>query len=162
MMLLSLAPLEGCAVDGGPGDARLVATREGPRHGTLQPAPVEMDHPPESAPPSGTATADQPDDASSPPRETGQVYSVSVGPGSFSPAIINIHLGDAVEFTWETGRHSVTSGFLCKADGMFASGLRAYPASYRVTFLRTGVFPFFSDPECEEMAGLITVTATSP
>jgi plastocyanin len=160
-VLVSLVSLQACAADGGTDTVSAkIAQRDGPRGDLLRPAP-EANHAPTSQPPSAQATTDAPDDVPRTPVDSGRTTSVVVGAGSFSPRMINVHLGDTVEFNWQSGTHSVTSGFRCKADGMFASGMRPYPATYRVTFLRTGIFPFYSEPECETMAGMITVTAVS-
>ncbi|GAC1356336.1 MAG: hypothetical protein NVS3B10_07200 [Polyangiales bacterium] len=90
-------------------------------------------------------------------RGTGVVHTVTVDGAGFAPASLSIAYGDSVEFVWVGGEHSVTSGFGCNADGMFHSGVRPSPTNYRVTFLRAGLFPFFSEPECDAMKGMIIV-----
>ena len=164
MMVSLLSPaVGGCLAEDGSQATPPTPTREGPRGDVLAPARDDEGRAPSPPRAQEQATTAEPDDDHTPPRDTGRTASVMVGAGSYAPRTINVMLGDAVEFTWTTGTHTVTSGFRCKADGMFASGTRAYPASYRVTFLRTGIFPFYSDPECATMSGLIMVTApTSP
>ena len=92
-----------------------------------------------------------------PPRATGVVHTVTLGGGTFAPRVVTIALGDTIDFVWADGTHSVASGFRCKVDGMFQSGLHPAPFSYRLTFLKPGVFPYFSEAECEEMTGMIVV-----
>lgn len=155
---LALAMLDGCAVgDATPLEEAPVPMRDGPRQHAEVTAPGEAIHLPAGPRPSTDSTDDEPSNAPV-ATMTGRTHSISVGSGTFSPRVIDIQLGDTVEFIWTSGTNSVTSGFHCKADGMFTSATRVTPATYRVTFLRTGVFPFYSEPECSTMTGLIAVT----
>ena len=135
------------------------------------PAPTqhvpEID-PPAASPPTdrwGTATSsddaahDSPSIDATPtkPHPTGVVHLVQVTDSGFSPPSMTLSLGDTVEFDFLSSSHSVTSGFACHADGMFESGRRDTGENYRVTFLRTGVFPFYSEDDCERMTGALFV-----
>lgn len=159
LMVVSLATFNGCSAADGSTSSGPMPTRGGPHEDDLQLAPDAPGHASKGPQPSEHATTDEPSDDQPKPMDSGRAHSVVVGAGMYAPRMINIQLGDSVEFNWQIGTHSVTSGFQCKADGMFASGVRPFPASYRVTFLRTGVFPFYSDPDCETMSGMITVIA---
>lgn len=92
-----------------------------------------------------------------PVRPTGIVHQVAISDAGFEPQSVTLGLGDSVDFVWSVGRHSATSGFSCHFDGVFQSGPRSSPATYRVTFLRPGFFPFFSEDDCERMTGILLV-----
>jgi len=99
-----------------------------------------------------------PDQAREKPHATGVVHVVQVGTDGFTPSSLDIPLGDSIDFVWATSRvHTVTSGLECLADGMFASGPRSAPSTYRVTFLRPGPFLYFSEDDCHGMVGSIVV-----
>jgi plastocyanin len=112
----------------------------------------------DDAPATNAATRDTPGEAPpAPPRPTGIVHLVQVTDTGFSPLSLSLSLGDSVDFVFTASDHSVTSGFECHADGMFQSGRQGSGTTYRVTFLRTGVFPFFSDDACDTMTGALLV-----
>ena len=97
------------------------------------------------------------DDQTHRPTPTGVVHVIQVSNAGFAPLSVTIALGDTVEFDFASDRQSVTSGFACLADGMFDSGTRESGQSYRVTFLRTGPFPFYSVGDCEQNTGAVLV-----
>jgi plastocyanin len=81
----------------------------------------------------------------------------------FSPSSISIHAGDTVQWTWNDGGHSTTSGSTCSPNGLWDSGLRPRGATFSHTFNTAGTFPYFCTPHCDlGMVGTITVTNTTP
>ena len=99
-----------------------------------------------------------------------QVVNVGAGPNgmSFSPAAINVHVGDTVCWTWLGGPHSVVSGTSCTADNLFCSPADASCAAapgeglgslYVHKFTSTGTFPYFCSFHCAMgMVGTVTVS----
>src|SRR4029077_10109332 len=58
------------------------------------------------------------------PSPNGTTVNVTVGPGggfTFDPDIVNISVGDTVQWTWSSSGHSVTSGPPCQADSQYCS-----------------------------------------
>jgi plastocyanin len=105
----------------------------------------------------GAAHGSPTDEENRKPQPTGVVHVVQVSDTGFAPRVMTIALGDTVQFDFVSDRQSVTSGFECLADGMFDSGVRERTQSYRVTFLRTGAFPFYSLGDCGELTGALLV-----
>jgi len=86
---------------------------------------------------------------------------VTVAPGgslTFSPAVVHIHTGDRVIWTWTAGGHTSTSGTSCTANGLWnSSGL-----AFTNTFNSTGTFAYFCVPHCSlGMTGAVVVTAAA-
>jgi plastocyanin len=112
----------------------------------------------DGVPATSDATRDAPNEAPpAPPHPTGVIHRVEVSDTAYLPLSLSLSLGDSVDFVFTSGVHSVTSGFECRADGLFQSGPRESGTTYRVTFLRTGIFPFFSDDACDTMTGALLV-----
>lgn len=96
---------------------------------------------------------------------------VNVGQGglTFSPSPANIVAGDTVRWVWATGGHSVTSGVMCNADGVFCSPNNTNCASgttsamgfiYQRVFPTPGTFRYFCVPHCAAgMTGIVSVAA---
>lgn len=94
--------------------------------------------------------------------------SVTVAPGgnlAYSPATVNIHVGDTVEWTWDGSDHTVTSGN-GTPDGLFCSpndmNCASAPASnsgakYRHTFTSTGSFQYYCRIHGTIMSGTVNV-----
>ena len=108
-----------------------------------------------------------------PPSATSQIFDVTVGPGGvqvFSPATLNISVGDTVRWTWGSGGHSVTSGGSCAADSQFCSPddmncpagiLSGSGTVYQHTFSQAGTYTYFCVAHCSRgMVGSINVTAS--
>src|SRR5262249_15425077 len=60
----------------------------------------------------------------------------------FSPATIHVHAGDTVNWAWNGGPHSTTSGVL-GPNGIWDSGVQSSPFSFSHTFAETGNFPYY-------------------
>jgi plastocyanin len=85
----------------------------------------------------------------------GQTVGVTVGPSgsfTFSPSVVNISVGDTVQWTWGSSNHSTTSGNCCTADNKFCSpndtNCPTAPLSisgtiYSHTFTQAGSYPYF-------------------
>jgi plastocyanin len=85
-------------------------------------------------------------------------FTVLVAPGdahTFSPATLDVRVGDTVHWVWEASGHTVTSGKGGNPDGTFcspndgacagASTSRA-GATYDHVFTTPGTFPYFCRP----------------
>ena len=109
-----------------------------------------------------------------PPSATTQIFDVTVGPGgafAFSPATLNISVGDTVRWTWDSFGHSVTSGGSCVADSQFCSPddmncpagiLSGTGTVYQHTFSQAGTYTYFCAAHCiRGMVGSINVAATA-
>lgn len=106
------------------------------------------------------------------PTAASQIFDVTVGPSNqriFSPATVNIHVGDTVRWTWASSFHSVTSGSSCTADSNFCSpsdtscsdgALSNTGAMYQHTFNTAGSYAYFCVLHCGSgMVGTVNVTA---
>ena len=84
-------------------------------------------------------------------QSTGTVSgSVVVNGHTFDPPEVHIKAGQAVKWTWVSGRHNVVSGATCTPDGKFTSGTQTDgpPATYEHTFAEPGTYPYYCDPHC--------------
>jgi plastocyanin len=110
---------------------------------------------------------------SSLPSATSQIFDVSVGPSGqlvFSPATVNIAVGDTVRWTWAGSGHSVTSGENCSADSEYCSpndtncsaGMLSNTGTvYQHTFDTAGSYTYYCVAHCSR--GMIgTVNVISP
>jgi plastocyanin len=61
----------------------------------------------------------------------------------FKPSMVTVKVGDTVEWIWDGGTHSVTSGSSCTPDGKFDSGSKSSPYTFRRTFTEAGTYPYF-------------------
>jgi len=106
------------------------------------------------------------------PSAISQTFDVAVGPGGtrvFSPATLNIAVGDTVRWTWSSSLHSVTSGngASCAFDSQFCSpndtncgaGVLSNAGDvYQHTFAQAGSYTYFCAAHClNGMVGTITV-----
>jgi plastocyanin len=94
-----------------------------------------------------TDTNSSSDDTGSSPEDSGSTSgaTVTVHAGSYyyKPASVTIKVGDTVQWIWDGGTHSVTSGASCTADGKFDSGNHSAPYTYKRTFTEAGTFNYF-------------------
>lgn len=110
-----------------------------------------------------------------PQPNVGQTFDVAVGPGGvrvFSPATVNIAVGDTVRWTWQSDFHSVTSGSECGPDEVFCSPsdsdcgnstLSNTGAVYSHTFTQAGSYTYFCALHCfSGMSGTVNVTGCTP
>lgn len=93
---------------------------------------------------------------------------VKVGPNgtiSFSPATVDVHVGDTVEWVWDSGPHTVTSG-KGTPDNLFCSPndtncgtspTSSTGAKYRHTFNAQGSFQYYCRVHGISMSGTINV-----
>ena len=115
----------------------------------------------------------EPNDAA--PGVTGQIFDVTVAPGgsfTFSPATVNISVGDTVRWTWAGSFHSVTSGNPCTVDSQFCSPsdmncstgvLNNINFVYSHTFSQAGTFSYFCFAHCAfGMTGTVNVSGATP
>jgi plastocyanin len=92
---------------------------------------------------------------------------VAVGPGfqfrdeAEGGATSTIPAGTTVEWVWEGGGHSTTSGPCgangCTADGVWNSGVKT-DGVFRFRFDEPGTFPYFCDPHSDQMRGVVIVS----
>jgi plastocyanin len=94
---------------------------------------------------------------------------IEVGPDgtmAFSPDFIDINVGDTVQWVWGgiasrySMPHSVTSGTPSQPTGLFNSGTRTPPSTFRFTFPNAGSFPYFCMVHGASMTGSVEVHAT--
>src|SRR5947208_14924923 len=71
-------------------------------------------------------------------QEADYYYSFSV---SFTPASVTINVGDTVNWDWQSGPHSVTSGVPGQPSGLFDSGIQPQGHSFSHTFTQAGDVP---------------------
>lgn len=93
------------------------------------------------------------------------VTTVHVGAGGglvFSPNPITINVGDTVEWVWDFGGHSVTSGTPVMPDGMFDTGLQNAGFMFSFQFNTPGSVPYFCTRHGAMMTGTVNVVAPSP
>lgn len=94
------------------------------------------------------------------------VHQVTVRNFEFDPVNVVVAPGDTVQWIWESGSHTVTSGDPpCVPDGLYFdepinSGSPTY--SYVVPMGAPSSIPYFCIPHCPLMAGTITVQAPVP
>ena len=85
---------------------------------------------------------------------------------TFSPASINVAVGDTVRFVRTGGTHTVTSGTGCTSSGLFNSPLSAAVRSYTWAVpasVAGTVVGYYCVPHCgSNMVGSITVAAAAP
>ena len=88
----------------------------------------------------------------------------STGILAFSPANVNVNVGDTVQWDWAGNMHSTTSGSCnatCMPDGNWDSGatLLNSGATFSHTFAQTGTFPYYCRQHglTFKMRGTITV-----
>ncbi len=81
----------------------------------------------------------------------------------FTPANVNINVGDTVEWVWAKSGHSTTSGTPGQPDGMWDSGVKSKPFTFSRTFVAAGTFTYYCSPHgsCCGMIGTVTVAAAS-
>jgi len=88
------------------------------------------------------------------PQRTPGTTNVFVGAGgtlTFSPAVVTIHAGDQIIWTWQGNFHSTTSGTLTgtpptatpNPDGIWDSTVFSQPHSFTNSFPSAGNFPFY-------------------
>jgi PKD repeat protein len=80
-----------------------------------------------------------------------------------------INVGDTVQWNWDNGFHSTTSGSCpggsCSHDGKWDSGLHSAPNTFSFTFNTAGSFPYYCREHLAMMQGTIVVqgsTASPP
>ena len=87
-------------------------------------------------------------------------HTVDVGPGmSFTPADLNVAVGETVEWVWIGGTHNVngsTDTFPNNPDS-FDSGDPESDATYSFTFAIAGHYDYQCDPHVPYMIGTVTV-----
>ena len=79
----------------------------------------------------------------------------------FSPASVTVHVGDTVEWDWESGPHSVTAGTPGHSSGVFDSGIQSAGYSFSYTFTQAGNVPYFCMVHGSMMTGSVNVVAAS-
>jgi plastocyanin len=83
-------------------------------------------------------------------------YEISVG---FSPANVTINVGDTVNWEWDSGPHSVTSGTPGHPSGLFDSAIQSQPYSFSHTFNDPGEVPYFCMVHGAMMTGAVKIVA---
>lgn len=88
-------------------------------------------------------------------------FQVQVGQGGlkFTPATVNINVGDTVQWTWAASGHSSTSGTPGHPDGLWDSGVQNSGFTFTQTFNDAGTFPYYCTPHgsCCGMVGSVVV-----
>ena len=90
------------------------------------------------------------------------VHDVVVQSLSFSPADLQIDVGDTVHWVWTVGSHTVTSGGACTPDGLFNNPLNSSNPEFSFTFDDPGLVDYHCIPHCGlGMIGTIEVSDVS-
>lgn len=92
---------------------------------------------------------------------------VTVRNFEMDPVNVNAQIGDTIQWNWESGFHTVTSGdnSTCTADGIyFDEFITSVNATYSFVIPANApaVIGYFCGPHCPSMPGTITVTNTVP
>jgi plastocyanin len=127
--------------------------------------PLDLEPPQDLTPPDDLVTPE--DLRVVVPPKTWQVSVGDKGALSYSPAALNIKVGDSVKWTWASGGHTVTSGMNGAADNKFCSpadmncakgATSNANATYTHLFKAAGAYPYFCLPHAfAGMTGTITV-----
>ncbi len=84
-----------------------------------------------------------------------------VSSGTSNPAVTTIFVGDTVEWDWQGGGHTSTSGTCsggsCSADGLWTTPVMG-SGSFSRTFNTPGTFHYFCIPHQAAMQGTVIVT----
>ena len=92
------------------------------------------------------------------------VVAIDDGTPRFEPATVTIQQGQTVEWVWDTGDHTVTSGTGSSdpnAGLMLNSSLNMFVPAVQLAFNTPGTYPFFCVPH-ELMGMTMTVTVLPP
>jgi len=77
-----------------------------------------------------------------------------------------INVGDTVEWDWQSGFHSTSSGSCpggsCTQNNIWNSGATSGPHSFQYTFNNAGTFPYFCSVHLASMQGTVIVKAPPP
>jgi len=80
---------------------------------------------------------------------------------SFTPATVNVKVGQTVQWKWVSGTHSTTSGSCppCNPDGHWDSGVHSSGATFSHTFTSAdkGTRPYYCSIHTIEMTGTVQV-----
>jgi plastocyanin len=123
-----------------------------------------------ATPPAGTTATPTPPVGNTPtptPPAGGATATVDVGPGGGNAFVdrtsgnstTTINAGDTVEWIWQTGFHSTTSGTCtttCQGDGVWDSGVGT-GMTFSHTFTQSGTFPYFCLSHGAMMQGTVVV-----
>ncbi|MFL6585043.1 MAG: PQQ-dependent sugar dehydrogenase [Chthoniobacterales bacterium] len=90
---------------------------------------------------------------------------VHVGPSSnffgFSPDPVAINVGDSVQWVWDSGPHSATSGTAGHPTGVFDSGQKS-SGTFTHAFTSAGNVPYYCTVHGSMMTGTVQVAAATP
>lgn len=84
-------------------------------------------------------------DAGTDASDTATTHTVRVTNFAYTPAMLSIKVGDTVEWIWDEGTHTVSSGTGCVADKKFESGEHSAPFTFRHTFTEAGTVNYLCD-----------------
>ena len=101
-------------------------------------------------------------DAAAEPADAAATHIVSVTNFAYTPADLKIKVGDTVEWVWEEGTHTVSSGADCVANKKIESGRHTAPFTFRHTFTEAGTVSYLCDymQHCAKgQSGTVVVTA---
>jgi len=104
-------------------------------------------------------------------------FVVNVGPGggtffvdqTSGNSTTTIHVGDTVQWVWQSGPHSTSSGTCtqsgyygsCTADGTWESGQNSPPHNFSKTFSQAGTFNYYCSVHQAMMTGMVVVQAAT-
>jgi plastocyanin len=99
------------------------------------------------------------------PLEAGALPAATIHVGNFyyNPKTVTVKVGDTVQWIWDGGTHTVTSGTSCTKDGKFDSGTHStIKYKFSQKFTEAGTFGFFCDfmDHCTSRGQEGTVTVT--
>jgi plastocyanin len=125
--------------------------------------------------PTPTATGGVPAPTPTPTPPAGAVHVVNIGQAgtTYTDSVsgtnqTTIHVGDTVQWVWQSGPHSTTSGTCtgggpgyaaksCDADGKWESGIKQMSSTFSWTFNTAGTYKYFCDIHLDSMIGTVTV-----
>ena len=94
--------------------------------------------------------------------DTAATHTVSETNFAYTPAELTIKVGDTVEWVWEEGTHTVSSGTDCVADKKIESGQHAAPFTFTHTFTEPGTMSYlcaYMEHCAKGQTGVISIKA---
>lgn len=89
-------------------------------------------------------------------------WNVNVQNYSFSPATLNVTVGDTVVWTWVSGSHTTTSTAVPAGAATWNKSITSSSTTFQYKVTVAGDYSYWCVPHKPEMAGTIKATAVTP